>query len=128
MPHQHWLRIVTGDAPTDAARVSGAACRSRAGLLAEWAARLRFPEYFGHNWDALADSLKDLTAAAPLTLVVDDAAQVLADEPPAQLRTLLAVLAEVAEAQPGTLDVILACGPGDEPELRERIAAAGAGR
>ncbi|HEV7900084.1 MAG TPA: barstar family protein [Planosporangium sp.] len=129
---RRWLRVVTGEPPAPATHVAGGACRTRAGLFTEWAARLRFPEYFGHNWDALADCLKDLAgpkdpaAEQPLTLVVDDAPQLLADEPPAQLRTLLTILYDVAGTYPGTLEVVFACEPGDEQALRQRITAAAA--
>ena len=42
--------------------------------------------------NALADALADRLDSGPLTLVVTDAADLLADEPPAQLGTLLDVL------------------------------------
>lgn len=36
-------------------------CRDTAGLFARFAAVFRFPEWFGDNWDALADCLGDLS-------------------------------------------------------------------
>lgn len=36
-------------------------CDSKAECLARVAAALRFPSWFGHNWDALADCLGDLS-------------------------------------------------------------------
>ncbi|AVR88477.1 barstar family protein [Thauera aromatica] len=36
-------------------------CDSKAELLARIAAALHFPGWFGHNWDALADCLTDLS-------------------------------------------------------------------
>jgi len=36
-------------------------CRDEAGLFARFAAVFRFPEWFGDNWDALADCLGDLS-------------------------------------------------------------------
>jgi RNAse (barnase) inhibitor barstar len=119
-----WLRVLTGAPPNQARLVRGSACRSRTGLFAEWAAQLRFPEYFGQNWDALSDCLNDLVAEAPLTVVVDDAAQLLADEPPDQLRTLLTILYDIADTEPGRLEVILRCEPGEERTVRQRITAA----
>lgn len=122
-----WLRVLTGPPPGQATLVRGQACRSRVGLFAEWAAQLRFPGYFGGNWDALSDCLNDLVAQAPLTVVIDDAVQLLADEPPEQLRTLLTVLYDIADAQPGRLAVVLGCKTGEEGAVRQRIAAAAPG-
>lgn len=36
-------------------------CRSKAELLTRIAAAMDFPPWFGHNWDALADCLSDLS-------------------------------------------------------------------
>jgi len=36
-------------------------CADKAALLARIAAALRFPDWFGHNWDALADCLGDMS-------------------------------------------------------------------
>ncbi|ATE59041.1 barstar family protein [Thauera sinica] len=38
-----------------------AGCRTKADLLARIASAMRFPDWFGHNWDALADCLTDLS-------------------------------------------------------------------
>ena len=34
---------------------------SKAALLSDFARALEFPDWSGHNWDALADSLRDLS-------------------------------------------------------------------
>jgi hypothetical protein len=39
---------------------AGGRMRSHNGLFAEFAATLRFPDYFGRNWPALVDCLDDL--------------------------------------------------------------------
>jgi RNAse (barnase) inhibitor barstar len=36
-------------------------CRDKADFLARIAAALHFPSWFGHNWDALADCLADMS-------------------------------------------------------------------
>ena len=36
-------------------------CRDKADALCRFARELRLPEWFGHNWDALADCLADLS-------------------------------------------------------------------
>ena len=49
--------------PADAhldVRIDLAGCTDKACLLARFASALHFPDWFGHNWDALADSLRDL--------------------------------------------------------------------
>lgn len=42
-------------------RIDLAGCTDEAGLFARFAQALRFPDWFGHNRDALADSLGDLS-------------------------------------------------------------------
>lgn len=76
--------------------IDGALCRSRAGLFTEWARALSFPGHFGRNWDAFYDCLIDLGA---VTIVVDSADELLADEPD-QLDTFRAA---VRDATTGTL-------------------------
>ncbi|MFC4013770.1 barstar family protein [Nonomuraea purpurea] len=110
-----WLALSTGPAPTV---VNGRACRTRAAFFEEVARALRLPDYFGHNWDALTDSLRDAGAVA---LVVEHAEELLSAEPPEQLALLLAVLADAAEAG---LTVTLHTDPAHEAPLRARVTAA----
>ena len=44
-------------------------------LLSVLAAKLRFPSYFGHNWDALEECLRDLSwlSAQPRVVIVHEA-------------------------------------------------------
>ncbi|SEH02132.1 Barstar, RNAse (barnase) inhibitor [Nonomuraea solani] len=111
-PLPHWLTVSTGPAP---AMVDGGACRTRAAFFEEVARALRLPGYFGRNWDALTDCLRDTEAVA---LIVEHAEELLGDEPAAQLGTLLDVFAEAG------LTVTLHTDPGHEPLLRHRISAA----
>ncbi|MEU6719178.1 barstar family protein [Nonomuraea sp. NPDC046802] len=110
-----WLALSTGPAP---AVVDGRACRTRAAFFEEVARALRLPDYFGRNWDALTDSLRDVGAVA---LVVEHAEELLSAEPPEQLALLLAVLADAAEAG---LTVTLRTDPAHEAPLRARLTAA----
>ncbi|MDH6140277.1 hypothetical protein P3T35_002285 [Kitasatospora sp. GP30] len=92
-----WARLLGG-----LPRVRGSHCRTRPGLFREWAAGLRFPDYFGHNWDAFEECLGDLLrppgAVGPVAvlLLVTEADQLLADEPPGQLAVLLGILDTVS--------------------------------
>ncbi|GAA4198434.1 barstar family protein [Microbispora amethystogenes] len=118
-PLPAWLTITTGRAP---AVVDGRACRTRAAFFAEVARVLRLPGYFGHNWDALTDSLRDI---GNVHLVVEHAEDLLAAEPAEQFATLLAVLAGAAgEAGTAGLTLTLCTDPANEAPLRRRLTDA----
>ena len=76
-----------------------AGCADTATLFARFAQALRFPEWFGQNWDALGDSLGDLSwlPATGYLLLIEHAGGWLA-QAPADAETLLAVLDEAASA------------------------------
>jgi hypothetical protein len=121
-PLPPWLTVSADPGDTDPgaadsvpAVVDGRACRTRAALFEEVARVLRFPEYFGRNWDALTDSLRDTGIGA---LIVAHAEELLSAEPPDQFATLLAVLAGSG------MTVTLRTDPGHEDRLRRRAAAA----
>lgn len=118
-----WLRISTGPVPADATVLDGTACRTRTGLFTQWGRALSFPDYFGQNWDAFGDSLRDALAADGQPIVLTSAAHLLADEPPAQLATFLAALGDAAAAQPA-LRVVLHTAPTHADELGQRIREA----
>ncbi|MEU6203993.1 barstar family protein [Micromonospora musae] len=96
-----------GGRSASGARLAGAVARTRDGLFAALADALALPAHFGRNWDALADVLRDRLTAGPLTLHVDDAGQLLADEPAGQHARFLAVLGDVAAEAPHRLRVVL---------------------
>ncbi|MET7467992.1 barstar family protein [Micromonospora sp. NPDC005223] len=112
----------------DGVAVSGTASRTRAGLHETLAGALALPGWYGRNWDALADALADRLDAGPLTVVVGDAVDLLADEPPAQLGTLLDVLGAVAAGGHETLRVVLRDHPDRLRALRDRVDAVLSGR
>ena len=63
--------------------LDGAAAATRAGFFQELARALRFPDYFGHNWDAVYDCLTDLNwlPATGYVLVLDGFDQLATNEP-----------------------------------------------
>ncbi|QLQ36237.1 barstar family protein [Micromonospora robiginosa] len=120
-----WLTLDAGSTPEPAGvPVPGAVTRTRAALHETLAEAVPLPYWYGRNWDALADVLADRLEEGPLTLVVHDAADLLADEPPAQLGTLLDVLGAAAAGGHATLRVVLRDAPDRLPALRHRITAA----
>jgi RNAse (barnase) inhibitor barstar len=87
--------------------LAGATTRTRPALFAALAEALALPAYLGDTWDALADVLRDRLDAGPLTLLVTDAGQLLADEPSDQHALLMAVLDDLAGDAPHRLRVVL---------------------
>lgn len=79
--------------------IKGTKCQTTDGLLRECARALNFPDYFGHNWDALEECLADLEwlPAKGYILLITDAAQVLPDDEE-EYETFLEVLRDAGEA------------------------------
>ncbi|MET8980068.1 barstar family protein [Streptomyces sp. NPDC004539] len=114
-----WLRPLPDTATGIPTRreVRGSRCGTLQGLFTEWAAALRFPDHFGHNWDAFADCLRDtltnasLPTAGPdaprLTLVLREADGLLVDEPDTTLAVLLSILDDTAGADSGAPRLLL---------------------
>lgn len=77
----------------------GSKCRTREGLFSEFARVLSFPEYFGHNWDALEECLADLEwlPAKGYVLVFTDADEVLPEDEE-DYETFLEVISDAGEA------------------------------
>ena len=86
----------------------------KAGLMDRAARALALPDWFGRNWDALADSLSDHTvwpegAVERGMLVVVRGWQPYADASPEEWRTAREVFGEAVDRTP-SLAVVLALG------------------
>ena len=79
--------------------IKGRHCKTPAHLFAEFARALEFPDYFGHNWDALEECLTDLEwlPAKGYILLITDAAHVLSNDE-AEYETFLEILGDAGEA------------------------------
>jgi RNAse (barnase) inhibitor barstar len=80
-------------------RIDLGRCRDKAALLERLADALRFPDWFGHNWDALADCLDDLSwlPEGGVLLVLEDCRRFCAAAP-RDYAVLLEILADAANA------------------------------
>lgn len=79
--------------------IQGAKCQTTAGLLTEHARALDFPDYFGHNWDALEECLTDLEwlPAKGYIFLITNAGCVLPDDEE-EYETFLEILRDAGEA------------------------------
>ena len=79
--------------------IEGKKCRTVSSLFDEFSQALSFPEYFGHNWDALEECLADFEwlPAKGYILIISDAHAVLPDDEE-EYETLLEVLNDAGEA------------------------------
>ncbi|HEX6531111.1 MAG TPA: barstar family protein [Nitrospira sp.] len=82
--------------------IRGKKCRTATGLFAELAEVLEFPDYFGHNWDALEECLADLEwlPAKGYVLVFTDSELILPDDEE-EFATFLEVLNDAGETWAG---------------------------
>jgi len=122
--------------------VRGAKCRSVADLFDEVAAALQFPYYFGENWAAFDECMADmdwLPLGQGIVVVLLDAAQVLADEPAAELEVLVRAIIHASETYARPVDqgewwdrpavpfhVVLHAPVGDATAITRRWVEAGA--
>lgn len=93
--------------------------RNKTALLEGIATAFDFPPDFGHNWDALADSLGDLSwRPAPGYMLVLEQFDALHENPSPHLATLMDILDQVsqAHAQDGTPFWVLLIQPASSPE------------
>ena len=77
----------------------GDRCRTAGELFSEFARALDFPDYFGHDWDALEECLADLEwlPAKGYVLLLTDAEQILRDDEE-DYETFLEVMNDAGEA------------------------------
>ncbi|WP_421570886.1 barstar family protein [Stenotrophomonas sp. PD6] len=96
------LSAAMRDAGLRVATIDLQGCHDKRTLLARIAAQLDFPSSFGGNWDALSDSLRDLSwlKADGHALFFSDADGLKADAT-ADFDTLLDVLDETSQAWSG---------------------------
>ena len=87
------------DAGLHGVRIDLGACRDKAALLEQLAGALGFPGWYGHNWDALADCLGDLSwlPDGGVLLALENC-RPLAAAAPQDYRLLLDILDDTASA------------------------------
>lgn len=73
--------------------------RSTSGLFDEFSSQLQFPGFFGNNWNALSDCLRDLEwlPAAGWVLVVLNSTHLLSDAEKEQMEFFVRVIHQVAD-------------------------------
>ncbi len=100
------------------ARIACTGLGGKAALLRELAAALRFPAWFGGNWDALEDCLTDLSwMPAPGYLILIQCSGRLAHDEFAVLRDVLDASAQFWSAHGKPFYAVFVAGPESLPEL-----------
>lgn len=113
--HPNWLFVCPslGTGPVDGvnssavqpegiriAWIRGTLCMTKPMLFREWASALQFPEYFGHNWDALEECMSDLEwlPALAYVIVVTEGDSILSEDTDKAnaFATLMSILRDVA--------------------------------
>lgn len=93
------------------AYVDGRDADDKAAFLDELAEALDFPDWFGGNFDALADCLRDLTSAGGV-LLVWESWSTLAEQDPGSFAIAVEVLGERAADPAADPFAVLLCGEG----------------
>lgn len=113
-PKPPWINIFVAEAPRDVETLAksveqqcgrktvvrilaGERMRDFAGLFAEFATQMQFPEYFGNNYNALRDCLTDLAwlPGDGYVLIIHDGVAMLAGEKQEDFAALLDLLESV---------------------------------
>jgi hypothetical protein len=92
---------------------------TKRGLLDQLSSGLRFPDYFGFNWDALEECIRDLSWIPPGPVVLRHSDLPLVGDV-ANSQTYLSILSDAVDEWTGAPDrVLVVVFP---PETREHIA------
>lgn len=91
---------------------------TKAALLEELDRRLQFPDYFGENWDALDECIRDLSWLPPGPIIVKHVDLPLATDV-ANLKTYLSILRDAVQkwSSSGERELVVVF----PPETQERI-------
>ncbi|MFG2096288.1 barstar family protein [Streptomyces sp. NPDC048612] len=139
-----WVHVVPeqGSLPVDlllpmtgrtyVARLDGREMRDTDAVFQEFCDGLRLPDYFGWNWDALSDCLRDLKwlSADHYVLIVEAADKALSGDAAGQrllFRTLLRAGQRWSYTQrPEGIDlsrlvVVMSCDAASVPDLQEQL-------
>jgi len=114
----------------------GARCPTRQRVFDEWAAALQFPSYFGYNWAAWDEMVRDLEwLPAPVYALFLTRTEELLARDDEEFGTLTSILARIARDgvrtqvdvgwEPALLRVVYHASPGHYEEVLARLRRAG---
>ncbi len=89
-------RLADGKALPEAIAVAGKHLTGKSAMLKAIAKALAFPDYFGHNWDALEECLTDLSWHQGAVALSIDEAGMPEQKAPEDWATMLDILADAA--------------------------------
>jgi len=79
--------------------IPGKLCRTKSSLFRAFAEALRFPDYFGKNWDALEECITDLSwlEASGYLLIVSDA-EMLLEKVDSDYKTFVSIMNDAGKS------------------------------
>jgi hypothetical protein len=120
--------------------IRGERCNSRERIFQEWAAALQFPWYFGENWDAFFECIRDLKWLPPAKSYIFFVTQIdrVLPDSKEHFEILISVLKDAASdwrnplraadniQWPATpFHIVFHCEPGNEKNAKNRLKQAG---
>jgi hypothetical protein len=93
--HNGLYRLPEGKVLSDAVPVKGR-LTTKTAMLKAVSKALKFPDYFGHNWDAMEECLTDMSWHAGAVVLLIEKAAIPEAEAPKDWTVLLAILADSA--------------------------------